>query len=285
MNFLKLILLLFISFLFSCEDTNSYKKHDSGFEYKIISKNKDGATFQINDVLDLSLKYSTQSDSVIFNSENYSGKFRVKVEDSKNGGVFQTAISLLQIGDSASFIISADDFYGNTMKTPTPEFIKVNENLIFELRIDKLVTEEEMRKEHDLYIIKMEAQENSLLQEYLISEHVKANPTKSGLYLIYLKKGTGKVAKLGDVATIHYKGSLINGGILGSSINKDEPLTFTIGSGEVIKAWDEALQNMRIGDKIKIIVPSHLAYGEYGHERKIPPFSTLIFEIKLLELN
>ncbi len=155
----------------------------------------------------------------------------------------------------------------------------------FELKIEKLVTEEEMRKERDLYIIKMEAQENALLQEYLKNENIKVKPTKSGLYIIPLINGKGEKAETTNKATIHYQGNLINGQILGSSINKDEPLTFTIGNGEVIKAWDEAIQNMRIGDKVKIIVPSHLAYGEFGHEKKIPPFSTLIFEIKLLELN
>lgn len=284
MNFIKLIVLLFILFLFSCKNSITYKKHEAGFEYKIISKNKDSAKLKINDVLDLSLKYSNQQDSVIFNSDDFSGKFRIKVENGENG-MFQTAISLLHVGDSAHFIIPAKDFYENTIKTQIPKFVKENDKLKFELRIKKLVTEQEMKKEHELYIIKMEAQENSLLQEYLKNENITVKPTKTGLYIIFLKKGNGAKAKFGNTASIHYKGSLINGEILASSIDKDKPLTFTVGNGEVIKAWDEVVQNMRIGDKVKIIVPSKLAYGEFGYKEKIPPFSTLIFEIKLLKLK
>ena len=131
----------------------------------------------------------------------------------------------------------------------------------------------------------MELEENSLLREYLKNENIKEKPTKSGLYIIQLKKGKGAKAKIGQVATIHYKGSFVNGKIISSSINKGKPYSFTIGKNEVIKAWDEAILNMKVGDKVKIIAPSHLAYGEFGYKQKIPPFSTLIFEIKLLKLK
>jgi len=278
-------ILISILFIYSCKGTHGYKVHPAGFEYNIVENSNDGKKIKINDVLDLSLKYSTKSDSLIFNSENYFGKFRVKVEDPEKGGIFQIAISLLNVGDSAQFIISAKDFYENTIKTKVPNFINENENLKFELRINKLVTEDEMRKEHDLFIINMEAQENYLLQEYLKNEGISVKPTKSGLYIVYLKKGRGEKAKSGDIATINYTGSLINGEIIGSSVNKDTPYTFKIGNNEVINAWEEVLLNMRGGDKVKIIVPSNLAYGEFGYKQKIKPFSTLIFEIKLLKLN
>ena len=277
--------ILIISTLISCNDERAYKTHVSGFEYKIILQNSKAQKIKINDVLDVNLKYTNQKDSVIFNSEKNIGKFRVKVEDANTGGLFQTALMLLHEGDSASFIISAKDFYRKTQKKEFPIFLNENELLKFKIRIKKIISKKEMKKEYEKSIIKMELEENFLLQEYLKTENIKTKATKSGLYLINLKKGKGIKSKKGQKATIHYKASFINGKIISSSINKGKPYSFTIGNNEVIKAWDQAILTMRVGDKLKIIAPSHLAYGEFGYEPKIPPFTTLIFEIKLLKLN
>ncbi|NPA45131.1 MAG: hypothetical protein GXO49_06345 [Chlorobi bacterium] len=281
----KIILILFLLFTFSCKNEDVYQKHIDGFEYKIFSNENNTQRINIDDLVELDLKYFSESDSLIFNSKELKGKFRVKVEDKENGGMFQTAICMLHIGDSASFLIKANDFYTKTIKTELPNFINKDEKLKIELKTKKIITQDELKKEYEQYIIKKEAEENILLQEYLKNENINVKPTKSGLYIIKLKKGKGEKAKLGDTATIHYKGSLINGQILASSINKGKPYTFKIGENKVIDAWNEALLTMKVGDKVKIIVPSKLAYGELGYKNKIPPFATLIFEIKLLKLK
>lgn len=94
--------------------------------------------------------------------------------------------------------------------------------------------------------------------------------------------GTGEEAKKGDRITVHYKGTLTNGKEFDSSYTK-QPFTFTLGSGEVIKGWDEGIVGMKVGGKRKLIIPPDLAYGN-KQQGNIPPNSTLIFEVELLKV-
>lgn len=277
--------ILLLTILFSCKQENTYKKHNAGFEYKMILQNKNSKKIKLNDILEIDLKYTTEYDSVIFNSNANVGKFRIKVETPNTGGIFQNAILMLNQGDNAKFIINANNFYSKTLKKDLPTFLNSNSNLKFDIKIKKIVSEKDIEKEYETHLLNLEIEEKTLLNEYLKNENINIKPTKSGLYIIKLKKGNGKKAKIGQIATIHYKGSFINGKIISSSINKGKPYKFKIGNDEVIKAWDEAILQMKVGDKVRIIVPSDLAYGKLGYKNKIPPFSTLIFDIKLLKLN
>ena len=107
----------------------------------------------------------------------------------------------------------------------------------------------------------------------------------SGLQYTIMKPGTGAMPKAGDKIKAHYHGTLIDGTVFDSSVNRGEPFEFTVGQGQVIKGWDEALLKMHIGEKWKIVLPSDLAYGERGAGGSIGPFSTLIFEVELISIN
>ncbi len=90
----------------------------------------------------------------------------------------------------------------------------------------------------------------------------------------------------GDTVTVHYTGFFEDGTIFDSSIDRDSPFTFTIGEGMVIRGWEEGLIGMMVGGKRKLIIPPHMAYGEYGTmDGSIPPNAILVFEIELLEIN
>lgn len=96
--------------------------------------------------------------------------------------------------------------------------------------------------------------------------------------------GDGAEAKSGDTLVVHYTGTLGNGEKFDSSLDRGEPFTFVLGSGQVIPGWDMGLAGMRVGGKRKLVIPPELAYGE--QERgPIPPNSTLIFEVELLEIK
>ncbi len=110
--------------------------------------------------------------------------------------------------------------------------------------------------------------------------------TKSGLQYLVLKAGTGETPTAQSTVSTHYKGRLINGSIFDSSYQGeepaagDQPVSFPVG--RVIKGWTEALQLMKVGDRWRLFIPSHLAYGEGGSPPKIGPNETLIFEIELV---
>jgi len=104
----------------------------------------------------------------------------------------------------------------------------------------------------------------------------------SGLQYTVLAEGTGKTPKARDEVTVHYRGTFIDGSEFDSSYGRGEPATFQVDG--VIKGWTEALQSMKEGGKWRIFVPSELAYGEPGLGR-IPPNSTLIFEVELISVQ
>lgn len=105
----------------------------------------------------------------------------------------------------------------------------------------------------------------------------------SGLQYEVLKEGTGPMPKSTDKVTVHYQGTLIDGTIFDSSIQRGEPATFPVTG--VIKGWVEALQLMKVGSKWKLFIPQDLAYGERGAGGQIGPYATLIFEVELLGIQ
>ena len=100
-----------------------------------------------------------------------------------------------------------------------------------------------------------------------------------------LKTGSGESAKKGNTVTVHYTGWLEDGTKFDSSVDRDEPFAFVLGAGQVIQGWDQGVETMRIGDKVKLTIPPQLAYGAEGYPGAIPPNATLIFEVELLEVS
>ena len=105
----------------------------------------------------------------------------------------------------------------------------------------------------------------------------------SGLQYEVINDGTGPKPTIEDNVTTHYHGTLIDGTVFDSSVDRGEPASFPVGG--VIKGWTEALQLMSVGSKWKLYVPYDLAYGERGAGPQIGPFSTLIFDVELISIN
>ena len=109
--------------------------------------------------------------------------------------------------------------------------------------------------------------------------------TKNGVKYETLKEGTGDELKPGSVASFHYEGKLENGTVFDSSRKKGEPLKVAVGTGKLIKGWEEGLPGMKVGEIRKLFVPSALGYADRDAPGgKIPPNSNLIFEVELLKI-
>jgi FKBP-type peptidyl-prolyl cis-trans isomerase FklB len=106
--------------------------------------------------------------------------------------------------------------------------------------------------------------------------------TPSGLQYEVLKKGEGKKPTKEETVKVHYHGTLIDGKVFDSSVQRGEPAEF--GVGQVIPGWTEALQLMPVGSKWKLFIPSEIAYGDRGAGGDIGPGATLIFEVELLDI-
>ncbi|MAF79581.1 peptidylprolyl isomerase [bacterium] len=98
-----------------------------------------------------------------------------------------------------------------------------------------------------------------------------------------IEEGTGDEVKNEDTVRIHYTGTLDDGTVFDSSVERGDPLEYQVGVGMVIKGWEQGIPGMKVGGKRNLIIPSHLAYGEQGRP-SIPPNSTLHFEVELVEI-
>lgn len=107
--------------------------------------------------------------------------------------------------------------------------------------------------------------------------------TASGLAYKVLKEGTGKTPKADDLVEVHYHGTLINGKVFDSSVERGTKVTFPLN--RVIKGWTEGLQLIKEGGKVKLVIPASLAYGDAGAPPKIPGGATLVFEVELFQIK
>jgi FKBP-type peptidyl-prolyl cis-trans isomerase FklB len=122
-------------------------------------------------------------------------------------------------------------------------------------------------------------------REFLAENSKKENviTLESGLQYEVIKSGDGAKPTLNDQVTTHYHGTLIDGTVFDSSVDRGEPASFPVSG--VIKGWTEALQLMSVGSKWRLFVPHGLGYGERGAGPQIGPYSTLIFEVELISIN
>ena len=121
-------------------------------------------------------------------------------------------------------------------------------------------------------------------EAYIEKNNIEIEPTESGLYYLETKEGTGVQPKAGDKVKVHYQGDLLNGITFDSSWKRGTPIEFTLGTGSVIKGWDEAIAMMKEGGTAKLIIPSNLAYGETGNG-SIQPYTTLLFYVELVDVE
>ena len=112
----------------------------------------------------------------------------------------------------------------------------------------------------------------------------KTVTTASGLKYVDSVVGKGASPTAGKTVKVHYTGTLENGKKFDSSVDRNEPFSFTIGVGQVIQGWDEGVMTMKVGGKRKLIIPSGLGYGPRGAGGVIPPNATLLFDVELLDV-
>jgi FKBP-type peptidyl-prolyl cis-trans isomerase FkpA len=128
-------------------------------------------------------------------------------------------------------------------------------------------------------------EENRIKEELFLAANggrPEVRVTGTGLQYEVLTEGNGDKPSGSDVVRVHYEGILIDGSLFDSSYAREEPAEFPLTG--VIPGWAEGLQLMSVGSKYKLYIPSKLAYGEYGAGAVIPPFSTLVFTVELLDI-
>ena len=132
---------------------------------------------------------------------------------------------------------------------------------------------------------KREEEAKKAAQEALDKLAAGFDQTDSGLRYKIIQKGSGAQAEKGKSVSVHYEGSLDNGQVFDSSYRRKDPITFTLGIGQVIQGWDEGIALLKEGDKARFVIPSYLGYGERGAGGVIPPNATLVFDVELVKVG
>ena len=122
-----------------------------------------------------------------------------------------------------------------------------------------------------------------LIEDYIADNNIIVEPTETGLYFILETAAKGKKAEVGDRVTVHYKGMFLNGSVFDSSYERNQPVEFVLGEGNVIDGWDEAIAMMREGDNAILVIPSNIGYA--NGRGQIEPYTPLLFEVKLINVK
>ncbi|MCJ8166947.1 FKBP-type peptidyl-prolyl cis-trans isomerase [Pontibacter sp. E15-1] len=136
--------------------------------------------------------------------------------------------------------------------------------------------------------VKQREKDDKQIQEYLQKNNVDMSTvtkTNSGLYYQLVEPGTGAKVESGDNVEVHYTGILLDGTKFDSSVDRNETFVIRpIGANKVISGWDEGVKLMHVGEKARLYIPSHLAYGTRG-SYSIPPNTVLIFDIEIISIQ
>lgn len=277
-------------FLASCgtgdKKVGDYQVTESGLMYIIHESGNDTTVPRVGTFLDVILTYGTE-DSLLFDSRTIptKQKMQIPMTESVHVGDLYEGFALMHPGDSASFKIIADSVWTKLFRMPSapPEFDSVD-YIYFHVKLKEVITADELnrRKEEE----KALAMENETKDRaaYLAENYPDAKPTESGLYYIRTKKGSGAKPKNGEKVKVHYTGTLLDGTKFDSSVDRGEPFEFPIGQGRVIKGWDEGIAMMQKGEKGILVIPSSIGYGPRGSGPVIGPYSTLVFEVELIDI-
>lgn len=281
--------------LVSCNksDFDGYTRAENGLNYKFFNQDEKGSKPGVGDGISFKYVFTLKSnDSVLVNSslvsQDGTGITKFIMPKSSFAGSIEDALMMMSVGDSASFMVSADSFFLKTNRmTALPPFVKPNDYIKADLKLVEVKSKAELdknQKEQEAQMAKMAEGEKPLIEKYISDNKITVAPTATGLYYIETKKGKGANAKVGDMVTVQYKGMLFDGKEFDSSYGRPEPFKFVLGQGQVIAGWEQALQMMAKGGKAKIIIPSSLAYGAKGGG-PIAPFTTLVFEVELVDFG
>jgi len=289
-NFFYLMLLAFVAV--SCSGSadsekseyNGYSKTENGLHYKLVEQ-KSGKEAVVGNYMKVLIEHRSMNDEVLIAPTITT----FPIEKAAFEGDFMEGLVMLSVGDSASFVVNTEAFFMKTIGAPElPPFASKNKVMKVNIRVLDIKTQEEyvetenlMKQELERQYTQLKEQEVVLLQEYLKHNKITQRPTESGLIFIQTSPGKGPKLMAGQTIRCHLTGKLLDGQVFESTLGRD-PEVITVGSPELIDGLNEALLMMSPGGKAKVILPSSIGFGESDISSPIPPFSTLIFELNVL---
>lgn len=270
--------LLFIVLFLGCSGNSDVKTLKSGLKYKdvVLSKSDSAATAKMGDLVELHFKAWVIKDS----SDLFSDW---SADTTKNKDLVADSYAFNQ---ALKFVLGTDAFIKGSdegivgMKSGSQRVIIVPSNLAYgQNGMGPIPPNSSLR----LLVELLNTRETVVAKMWDVDSTL-FKTTKSGLKYAIIEAGEGDLIGKEKQVTVHYSGFLLDGTRFDSSVERDEPFTFVAGVGQVIPGWDEGVQLLKKGSKARLIIPPAIGYGERDLG-KIPPNSTLIFDVEVIDVK
>jgi FKBP-type peptidyl-prolyl cis-trans isomerase len=260
---------------------NKTQTTEDGVEYKIVKHEDDSRMVAAGDILLLNLRIATgNSDSVILETYSNNSPRYIPADEP----VLKEVFALLSKGDSVEIWVNADTLFQKSFGSEKPKNMVDGEKIKFSATLVDVFSQQEMQQKQMQQMGELIQKDSVALDAFLASKQ-NVQSTISGLKYIVKTKMGGKLAAKGNKVSMMYNGTLLDGTQFdGNMDGSNPPFEFTLGLGQVIPGWDEGVSLMHEGEEYTFIIPWRLAYGERG-AGPIPPFSSLVFDVKLVKIN
>ncbi len=292
MKCMKLVIFLGVISLLACksEDEGTIQ----GYKYKIHSSSG-GEKAAIGDYVYFNLTIADDKDSILQQMNQYPDipQLQIPTEEQQTEmpNPIAAMLQLLSVDDSASLYLPIDSFKNLPVDLPGMTEIR------YHVRVREIMTEEEYMKDMEVQQQEKMAQAAELKKRLpeitqLVEDFARDykqgraefETLPSGLRYKMIEEGEGSLVSAGSMASVHYYGALTDGNPFDNSFNRGEPFTFQVGSGQVIRGWDEGLQQLKKNSKALFLIPSELGYGAAGSPPSIPGNSELIFYVEVTDV-
>lgn len=233
-----------------------FTEHETGLRYLIQERGR-GELIQKNDVVFVHYTLMLEDSTIVDNSYDRGEPVSFMAGSGQVIKGWDEGIMLFRQGDKATLIVPPHLAYGDRAMGAIPP----GSTLYFNIEIVKV---------------------NRAPQPFAVPEGINIVQTTSGLRYAVIEPGDGTMLIPNMRVRIHYTGYFEDMSIFDSSFQREEPIDFTLGKGMVIRGWEEGISKLRVGDKARLWIPYHLAYGEQGRG-PIPPASNLIFDVQVID--
>ncbi|GAB3924034.1 FKBP-type peptidyl-prolyl cis-trans isomerase [Mucilaginibacter myungsuensis] len=280
-----------------------FKQGPGGMLYN-IHEDKSGPVAKDGDFVAINLIATTEGDSSLNNTYDHGMPIATILQKPQYKGDIVAGLNMLSEGDSATFKINIDSTSQKGAQKPPFK----GKYIIFKVKLEKVIAkgnltdqvfQDRCKAYYDGLITKVKASEPAKIEKYIADNKITATKTASGLRYFVTKASQGAMPVAGDTVLVNYTGRIMGqkdhfettvkevAMTVKKSFNPNnpyKPVPFAIGVKRVIPGWDEGVLLMHKGEKTTFIIPSALAYGEQGMMPVIPPFSTLVFDLELVDI-
>jgi len=271
-----------------------FSKTADGLEYKIVHDEPGTLKAMVGDYMEFHIKSYIRfpgGDSVLFDSRKMNNDqpvpFTLTAPAFK--GDLSEGLMMLTKGDSAVFRIPVDSLLSSGNQ-PLPWMERGKRQMVeYTVMVTDLKAADQLKKEQALAATKQAIIDEQLIKEYLGKQNIKASRTVSGLYYKVDKMGTGPLPQTGSTVSMNYTGMTLDGNKFDSNTEPEfkhlQAFEFKLGTGQVIKGWDEGIALMPKGTKGTLYIPSTMAYGTHSPTPLIPANAVLVFDVEVVDVH